>query len=216
MTLNAPIAALRRLTVQGAKPDSLEICDFCSAFLFPHHRHLLEVASRKIICVCDPCALRFDSAIDGRFRLIPRESRELPNFRLNDAEWDNLALPINLIFIFHNTLSGKPTAIYPSPAGPTESLIGLETWQRILAENCELDELKPDVEALLINRLGKARDYFIVPIDACFELVGLIRKNWRGLSGGEKVRVEIETFFNRLREPSVRLATRNLKEEAYA
>lgn len=216
MTLNAPIAALRRLTVPGAKPGSQEICDFCSTSLFPQHRHLLEVASRKIICVCDPCALRFENVINGSFRLIPRDSRELPNFRLSDADWDNLALPINLIFIFQSTVSGKPTAIYPSPAGATESLLSLESWQRILAENCELDELKPDVEALLVNRLGNARDYFIVPIDVCFELVGLIRKNWRGFSGGEKVRVEIETLFNRLHEQSARKTGRNLKEEVYA
>lgn len=216
MTLNTPIAALRKRTVPGAKPDSLENCDFCSTLLLPQHRHLLEVASRKIICACDPCALRFESVINGRFRLIPREGRELPNFRLDDAEWDNLALPINLVFIFHNSLSGKPVAIYPSPAGPTESLLGLESWQRILAENCELEDLKPDVEALLINRIGKARDYFIAPLDVCFELVGLIRKNWRGFSGGETVRVEIETLFNRLHEQSARKANRNLKEAAYA
>ena len=215
MTLNAPIAALRRLAVPSAKTVPQENCDFCSTLLFPQHRHLLEIANRKIVCACDACALRFENVISGRFRLIPRDSRELPNFRLDDAEWDNLALPINLIFIFYNSVGGKPMAIYPSPAGPTESLVSLKSWQTILAENCELEELKPDVEALLINRLGNARDYFIVPIDACFELVGLIRKNWRGFSGGEKAHLEIETFFDRLREQSARV-NRNPKEGVYA
>ena len=43
---------------------------------------------------------------------------------------------------------------------------------------------EPDVEALLVNRVGAVREYFIVPIDECYKLVGLIRLHWRGLSGG--------------------------------
>jgi len=66
----------------------------------------------------------------------------------------------------------------------------------------------PDVEALLINRVGKKREYYIVPIDLCFELIGLIRVHWRGLSGGDKVWEEVETFFSKLkagaREPNER------------
>jgi hypothetical protein len=51
--------------------------------------------------------------------------------------------------------------------------------------------------------VGTARDYFLAPIDACFELVGLIRLHWRGLSGGTEAWREIEAFFARLRERSV-------------
>jgi hypothetical protein len=57
----------------------------------------------------------------------------------------------------------------------------------------------PDVEALLVNRVGAARDYFIVPIDECYKLVGLIRLHWRGLSGGAVVWGEIGRFFDELR-----------------
>ena len=35
--------------------------------------------------------------------------------------------------------------------------------------------MEPDVEALLINRVGPAREYFLAPIDECYRLVGLIR-----------------------------------------
>jgi hypothetical protein len=58
--------------------------------------------------------------------------------------------------------------------------------------------MSPDVEALLVNRVGTKRDYYLVPIDVCFELVGLIRVHWRGLSGGDLVWDEIEKFFARL------------------
>jgi hypothetical protein len=62
--------------------------------------------------------------------------------------------------------------------------------------------MEPDVEALLVNRAGEARDYFIAPIDRCFELVGLVRTHWRGLSGGTDVWEKIHEFFARLRERS--------------
>ena len=53
---------------------------------------------------------------------------------------------------------------------------------------------EPDVEALLVNRVARRErirrarpDYFVVPIDECFRLVGLIRPHWKGLSGGTEV-----------------------------
>jgi hypothetical protein len=211
-----PLSLLRRFTRPQNTIAEEEICEFCSVRLFPQHRHLLEVAKRKIICACDPCAMRFEDVIEGRFKLIPRDARALANFHLSDWQWENLALPINLVFIFNSSVAGKPVAAYPSPAGATESLLTMENWQTIVAENSELKELKPDVEALLINRVGDSREYFIAPMDVCFELVGLIRKNWRGLSGGELVWSEIEKFFARLQEQTSPATSKNFREEIYA
>ena len=59
--------------------------------------------------------------------------------------------------------------------------------------------MEPDVEALLVNRVSGARDHFIAPIDRCYELVGLIRVSWRGLSGGQEVWERIDAFFTDLR-----------------
>ena len=55
------------------------------------------------------------------------------------------------------------------------------------------------MEALLINRVGPAREYFLAPIDECYRLVGLIRLHWRGLSGGAEVWKEIQSFFTGLK-----------------
>jgi hypothetical protein len=144
--------------------------------------------------------LRFQAVADGRFKLIPRDAFALSGFRLEDTDWENLALPINLAFFFFHLQSNKMTACYPSPAGATESLLPLSSWERLAADNPALQRLEPDVEALLVNRVGMARDYYIVPIDLCFELVGLIRAHWRGFSGGETAWREIESFFKRLSE----------------
>ncbi len=217
MTTNAEprrvnsLATLRRLALPR-RP--LEKCELCCVSLSPEHRHLFETATRQIVCACDPCALRFEAVLDGRFKLIPRDARLLADFQLSDIEWESLALPINLVFIFHSSQTKKPTALYPSPAGATESLVPLENWSALVAKNPPLASLELDVEALLVNRVGEARDCFIAPIDACYELVGLIRKHWSGLSGGDSVWVEIEKFFARLKERSQIVRHGNLIPEA--
>jgi hypothetical protein len=156
--------------------------------------------TQKIICACDACALRFQDVVEGRFKLIPRDARALPGFAMADADWANFALPINLAFFFYSTSHQKMMAYYPSPAGATESLLPLTAWSSLVAQNPMLKELQADVEALLVNRAGQARDYFIAPIDKCFELVGTIRMHWRGLSGGQEVWDEIDSFFSQLKE----------------
>ena len=176
-----------------------EKCEFCGVGLAPEHRHLLEVAKRRIVCTCTPCALRFQDVVGGRFKLVPRDIRYLSELDLSDAEWENLALPINLAFFFYSTPQQKMSAMYPSPAGATESLLPLTAWTSLVERNSELTTMVADVEALLINRVGTKREYYIVPIDLCFELIGLIRVHWRGLSGGDKVWEEVDKFFSRLR-----------------
>jgi Family of unknown function (DUF5947) len=190
------LATLRRF--RQAAPIE-ERCELCSVGLPPGHRHLLEISNARIVCACDPCALRFQDVAGGRFKLIPREVRFLSQFHLTDPEWDGLALPINLAFFFYSTPQGKMKAMYPSPAGATESLLPLPAWQTILLNNLTLAQMNPDVEALLVNRVGTKRQYYLVPMDLCFELVGLIRVHWRGLSGGDLVWEEIEKFFARLK-----------------
>jgi Family of unknown function (DUF5947) len=197
-------ATLRRFAGAKLQPvappaPELEHCELCSVRLAAVHRHLLELATRRIVCACDPCALRFENVVAGKFKLIPRDARALPDFRMSDAEWEGLSLPINLAFFFYDTPSEKVAAYYPSPAGATESLLPLSAWDALVVANPFLREMQPDVETLLVNRVEGAREYFLAPIDLCFELVGLIRVHWRGFSGGEEVWREINGFFARLK-----------------
>jgi hypothetical protein len=121
---------------------------------------------------------------------------------MTDSQWDNLHLPINLAFFTYSSPAGRVLALYPGPAGATESLLTLESWQEIVAENPILRELAADVEALLVNRLGEMREYFRIPIDECYRLVGLIRTHWRGLSGGTQAWTAIHGFLAGLRRRS--------------
>jgi hypothetical protein len=196
-----PFAALRQLVRQ--RPPA-ERCELCGAEVAPEHEHLVEPASRRLLCSCGACAVLFSGGQGGRYRRVPRRVRSLPDFVLTDARWEDLHIPINLAFFFHSTPAGRVVALYPSPAGATESLLPLEAWRGLVADNPSLGGLEPDVEALLVNRVGPARDYYRVPIDECYKLVGLIRTHWRGLSGGAEVWGAIARFFAGLQERSGR------------
>lgn len=180
----------------------MERCDLCAIEVGPEHPHLIEPASRQINCACDACAILFSNKGDGRYARVPRRSTYMPDFRLTDLQWNSLMLPIQLAFFFNSTPDNKIVAMYPSPAGPTESLLMLDAWTDIVRENPLLAKMEPDVEALLVNRVRDTREYFIAPIDKCYELVGLIRAKWTGLSGGMEVWRDIDKFFATLKERS--------------
>ena len=174
----------------------------CSTPLGSAHQHLLEPAQRQLVCVCDACAILFSS--QTKYKRVPRVVRCLTDFGINDAQWDGLMMPINMAFFFKSTPLGRVVALYPSPAGATESLLSLDTWGDIVSGNPALSEMEADVEALLVNRIGYSRglssaEYYVVPIDECFRLVGLIRSRWQGLSGGTEVWREIGQFFTELK-----------------
>ena len=196
MTAPSSIRTLRRfLPGRGA-----ERCEICGAALAAGHRHLLDLETRRLCCACEPCSVLFAHRGASTFRRVGRTVRRLADFRMTDAEWESLRIPIGLAFFVNSTAEGRTMAFYPGPAGPTESLLGLEAWGEVAARNPEVTGMEADVEALLVNRIGAARDHYLVPIDRCYELAGLIRLHWRGLSGGEEAWREIATFFAKLLE----------------
>jgi Family of unknown function (DUF5947) len=190
------LAALQQFV---RKPrERVERCEMCATLLAPVHQHVMELEKRKVTCVCDPCATLFSGSTLQRYRRIPRDVRQLRDFAMGDHEWDSLLIPIKLAFFVYSSTAQRMVAQYPSPGGAMESSLDLEYWNAIVERNPILKRFEPDVEALLVNRIDEQGRYFRVPIDQCFRLVGIIRTNWRGLSGGADVWREIELFFRDL------------------
>ncbi|MGQ0793282.1 MAG: DUF5947 family protein [Deltaproteobacteria bacterium] len=206
-----PFSTLKRF-IREKSPE--ERCDMCGLGIRPQHPHLIDLSNRRIVCACDACALLFSYSGDVKFKRVPAFPLILTDFQMSDADWDTLLIPISMAFLFNNSQTGKVHAMYPSPAGATESLLTLESWEEIVAANPALEAMEADVEALLVNRVGSARDYFIAPIDECYKLVGIIRSRWKGLSGGSEVWSEIKRFFDELRDKSTPRA--GLKGDANA
>lgn len=193
------LEALRRFV--AAKP-SLEFCELCALEIPEQHQHLVNTQSRNLVCVCDACSILFDHDGANTYRRVPREIRRLIEVNLADALWNGLGIPAGLLFLIRSGGSHNTRALYPSPAGPTEAEIDEETWREISESHPAIASMKPDVEALLVNRVKTAREYFIVPVDECYKLTAILRQHWRGFSGGEEAWTRIEAFFDELRQRS--------------
>src|SRR5258707_3008595 len=96
--------------------------------------------------------------------------------------WGRFQIPIGLAFFMRSTVTGGVVAFYPSPAGATESELDLEAWGELVRRNPVLEELDPDAEALIVDRLSDPHRYVIAPIDECYRLVGLIQMRSEGIS----------------------------------
>jgi hypothetical protein len=194
--------ALKQLLGSRPRDHSIERCEFCDAALASDHGHAIDLHTRRLMCACQACYLLFTSAhaAAGRYRSIPVRYRSVGQL-LNATTWQALQIPVGIAFVFHNSSLGRHAAFYPGPAGATESELALDVWRDVLDASPALKDVLPDVEAVLV-RCGEPLEAFVVPIDACYELVGRLRRCWKGFDGGDGARREIATFFDRLRERS--------------
>ena len=102
-----------------------------------------------------------------------------PTSLLTQAQWDDLAIPVDLVFLFQQSDVSDPAAASASspatrarPARPSPSSTS-SAWAAIAAANPALAALAADVEAVLLRRAGRRRVHLLlVPIDVCYELVG--------------------------------------------
>ncbi len=194
-------------TVKEDIPEHVERCELCTQTVPGEHRHLLDLSKRKLVCACRACSTLFaDGSIGGRnYQLIPDDVIALREFKLDNVFWSALAVPVDLAFFFTDTAASRTVVLYPGPMGAAESQLEPSAWEDLLGVNPALCELKPDVQALLVNRTRGAREQWLVPIDTCYSLVGLIRLRWKGLGGGEEVWVELDRFFENLRSRALPL-----------
>ncbi|MEJ7749234.1 MAG: DUF5947 family protein, partial [Candidatus Limnocylindrales bacterium] len=197
---------LRRFLEPPPRAVPGERCEFCAETLSDEHSHVVNVESRSLMCSCRGCWFLFapDGAAAGKYRAVPEDVVRDPAFVLTDADWESLQIPVGMAFFFHQSDLAQAVAFYPGPAGATESLLPLETWQQLVSDNPILATMLPDVQALLVYRPpgDSVRQTFIVPIDVCYELVGIIRRFWKGFDGGQEAGESIAQFFEQLTERS--------------
>jgi hypothetical protein len=203
--------AAGRETHAAAPPA--ERCEMCAEPIGERHGHVVNLEDRRLLCTCRPCTLLFthegagserrtengEGAPMRRFRTVPERYRFDPDFAMSAGDWDDLAIPVRMAFFFRNSGIGRTVAFYPSPGGATESELPLDAWVRVLAANPAVADVEPDVEALLVDRDSGA---YLVPIDACYELVGLVRLHWKGFDGGAEAWEHVNGFFAGLRDRS--------------
>ncbi|MFF7454574.1 DUF5947 family protein [Kitasatospora sp. NPDC008115] len=204
-------ALLHRL--REPAPPQPERCAFCGQGVPPSHRHLVDTEEQTLTCVCTACGLLFrqPAAAGGRYRHVP--DRHLtdpdPEHRIDEQACSALGIPVGTAFLFRNARQDRLVLLYPGPGGATESEPDEAAWHTALGGSRLAAALEPDVEALLLRRTGTGVHCLLVPIDACYELVGRLRRCWKGFDGGAEARAEVDAFFARLAERA-----RPLREDA--
>lgn len=196
----SPLDTLRRISRNRPTPPVGERCEMCSQPVDDGHSHVVDLHSRSLMCTCRACYLLFtDSQAVLRYRAVPERYLRFPDLTLTDTDGEELQIPVGLVFLFRNSVQNRVVAFYPGPAGATESELPLQAWDALVAAHPQLGLLAPDVEALLVDhRPGQETTCHLLPIDACYELVGTMRRTWRGFDGGQEARAAMADFFARV------------------
>jgi hypothetical protein len=196
VTTRTERTGLRRFAERPApvvRAAPVERCEMCGTEVADRHAHVVDLEHRSLMCACRACYLLFTRPDAGRYRAVPERYLTDPSGPLAAPEWERLGIPVASAFFLRG--ADGTAAFYPSPAGATECLLDLAAWADLVATRPLLAAAEPDVEAILV----RDRDCYLVPIDACYQLVGLVRKYWKGFDGGEEAREHIDAFFADLR-----------------
>ncbi|MEU1292035.1 DUF5947 family protein [Streptomyces sp. NPDC005840] len=200
----SPAATLLRLSRNRPAPVTGERCEMCAVPVGAEHQHVVALENRSLLCSCRACWLLFtDDGARLRYRAVPERYLTFDGPPLDARAWDELEIPVGLAFLFRNSAQERVVAFYPGPAGATESELPLAAWTALLTARPELATVRPDVEALLVRRTADgggagAASCHLVPIDACYELVGRLRAVWRGFDGGQEAHAAMDAFFARI------------------
>ena len=193
------LQALERF-VRAPPPREGPRCELCGGPLEGAHAHVADVERRAIHCACGACATLFAHPAGGRLRTVPSRVLFDPELSLGDDRWSLLGVPVRLAFVFESSPLGRRVAIYPSPAGPTEAEVDARAWDDLAAESPLFSCMEADVEALLVRgSRGRPLEVLLAPIDACYAMVAIVRRSWKGFDGGDAVRAELDRFFDDLR-----------------
>jgi hypothetical protein len=187
----------------GGSQTREERCELCSVPVGLRHPHVADLDERRLACACLACAILFrqPGAREGRYRTVPDRVLSDPATTLAESDWQQIEVPVRLAFFFFSSRANRWMALYPGPAGTTETELPAQAWADVSSNLSLISEVAPDVEALLAyaRRGTTTAECFLVPITACYELTAKLRRHWRGFDGGDDARREIEQFFGELR-----------------
>ncbi len=203
-------AATTEVVSQQPEPERCEMCD---TEVDARHGHVVDREKQRLMCTCRACYLLFTrergTAASGtgtpsgaRYRAVPDRYVYDPEHPLTRSDWERLQVPVGAAFFIRGVGDRPVAGFYPSPAGATECLLDLEAWSELGERLPLLNAAEEEVEAVLIRRTDSGIDCYLVPVDACYELVGAMRLHWRGFDGGAEARARIDEFFDRVRTRS--------------
>ena len=124
-------------------------------------------------------------ALPGRARPLRRRRR---TSRCRRATWDAFQIPVERGLLLPQLVArtGSRPSTRARPAPPSRCS-PLDAWDDLVAANPILgDAGRPTSRRCSSGSATTGTTAFLVPIDACYELVGQMRRLWRGFDGGRE------------------------------
>ena len=148
--------------------------------------------------MCETCwAVRSGEA---EFRPVGNRTVWLDDFVLSDEQWASFQIPIGLAFFMVSTVSGGVVGLYPSPAGATECELDLEAWEQLVRREPGARETsRPTPRRWSSTGWRRRRSTRSSPIDVAYQLVGVVKASWEGISGGRATEEAVAGYFAGLR-----------------
>jgi hypothetical protein len=185
-------------------PDqAAERCEMCATPVGAEHSHVADLEHSSLACACRACYLLFTGGAQTRYKAVPDRYLADADRVMSPAAWDLLEIPVALAFFLRTSRDGALAGFYPGPAGVTQCQLDLGRWDQLVAQYPLLGEPEADVEAALLSRAAEMNggvEYYVVPIDACYELAGRMRRAWKGFDGGAEARDSVAGFLSGVRQ----------------
>ncbi|MBB2941033.1 hypothetical protein FB565_000737 [Actinoplanes lutulentus] len=185
--MTSKTAVLRTVKRQIPRQRRAPRCGVCATRTSTGGLHLVDLAQRSLVRGCADCHQN-----PGELRPVPDRYLELPGEVTAQETWDDLHVPAGLAFVWR--ADDRLLVCGPAPDRAVEHDLPVTVWERMIKRHPAFATLRPGVEALIIRRAGA----FLVPIDACYELAGLLRTSWRGFDGARDTRGSLTMFFAKL------------------
>ena len=183
---------------RGRRPPAEERCELCSRPIPSQHSHVVHVEKRNLLCACRPCYLLFTSqgAAGGKYRAVPESYLDLGDRRPQPLAMGPAAGSGRAGLLLLQQQPGAHRGLLSQPGrGHRVAAAARDLGGDRARRTPRLAALIPDVEALLVWKRPEGCASYVVPIDACYELVGIVRRHWRGFHGGEEAWQAISAFF---------------------
>ena len=149
--------------------------------------------------------------LGGKFRAVPERFLYDPSFQLTNAQWDELQIPVRVAFFFFNSSLDRVVAFYPSPAGRDRVVAAARApgraWSRPIQSSRSWS--RTSRHCWCTAAATRRSNAILVPIDACYELTGVVKRRWKGFDGGAETWGDIDAFFAGVREKSREVISRS-------
>lgn len=172
-----------------------ERCELCGTPVAARHGHVVDIGRRGLLCSCRACFLLFTRCVSGeaRYRAVPERYLWDPGHPVACLDWRRLDVPAGFAFVLRR--GTRVTAFQPGPAGAVETVLPLDLWADLTAGHPLLAAAEPEVEAIVFRGTDRITECFLVPVDACYRLVGAVRRSWSGRDGGPEMRARVGELF---------------------